>query len=147
MPDVVDPGTRSRMMSAIRATGTGPEMQVRRFLHSRGFRYRLHDRRLPGRPDIVLPRWHSVVEVRGCFWHAHEGCTLFRLPGTRRSFWKSKLMGNRERDERNQLALASQGWRVAIVWECSLREDGKRALDRLERWLRSGRQQLLELSG
>ncbi len=146
MPDIVDPVTRSRMMAGIRSVDTGPEMQVRRFLHGRGFRYRLHDRRLPGRPDIVLPRWGAVVEVQGCFWHAHDGCPLFRFPDTRREFWENKLLGNRRRDEGNHKALVSGGWRVATVWECALRSDSDAQLRRLELWLRSDHEDFLDLT-
>ncbi len=146
MPDRVDPDTRSRLMAGIRSTGTAPEMTVRRFLHSQGFRFRLHDRRLPGRPDIVLTRWNAVVQVQGCFWHAHEGCPFFVIPSTRRSFWEAKLLGNRERDFANQKTLIESGWRVAIVWECSLRRVKDVSLRRLETWLRNGRSAFLELS-
>lgn len=146
MPDVVDPRTRSRMMAGIRGTDTGPELLVRRHLHSRGFRYRLHDRCLPGRPDVVLPRWRTVIEVQGCFWHAHENCPFFRLPETRRGFWETKLSGNRQRDRRNHQALCEQGWRVAVVWECALRKNTDATLEKLEEWLRSGRGKHLELA-
>ena len=145
MADIVDPATRSRMMAAIRGADTAPEMQVRRYLHARGFRYRLHDRHLPGRPDLVLPCWGAVVQVQGCFWNAHEGCARFRLPATRKSFWQQKLLGNRQRDQRNQQALIKQGWRVATVWECALRANSTIPLRRLERWLRSSHRAILDL--
>lgn len=134
-------------MAGIRNANTAPEMTVRRFLHSRGFRFRLHDRRLPGRPDIVLTRWNAVVQVQGCFWHAHEGCPFFVIPSTRRSFWEVKLFGNRQRDLTNQKILIELGWRAAIVWECALRSAKDDSLRRLEKWLRNGRSALLELSG
>ena len=122
---------RSEMMARIRAKDTRPEMMVRRFLHACGYRYRLHDRRLPGSPDIVLPRWRTVVEVRGCFWHAHEGCDRFRIPKTRTEWWRDKLMRNRERDGDNLAGLIDLGWNVVVVWECALRARPDEALQEL----------------
>ena len=135
MTDIVDPRTRSAMMAAIQAKDTKPEVIVRRFLHRRGFRFRLHRRDLPGRPDIVLPKYRTVVEVRGCFWHRHEGCPFAYMPKSNRAFWESKLNGNRERDRRNLRELARQGWRAIEVWECEL-SDG-RILDRLPTMIRA----------
>ena len=109
-------------------------MMVRRFLYAHGYRYRLHRRDLPGRPDIVLPKHHAAVFVHGCFWHAHEGCKYFRIPSTRREFWEAKLLGNRDRDRRQAAALAAGGWRVATIWECGLRE-GSASLEALAGWL------------
>lgn len=125
-------------MSGIRAKDTKPEILVRRALHALGFRYRLHDRRLPGRPDIVLPRYRAVVFIHGCFWHGHD-CRLFKEPGTRRDFWLSKIERNRANDSKHADALAGAGWRVATVWECALR--GKQAsadavAARLAQWFR-----------
>ena len=145
MPDIVDPETRSRMMASIRSVDTAPEMQVRRYLHARGFRYRLHDRRLPGRPDLVLPGKRAVIQIQGCFWHAHDGCALFTLPATRRPFWQDKLLGNRQRDDRNKQALLNAGWRVATVWECALRSGDTTSLRRLEQWLQSGHGKTLNI--
>ena len=122
---------RSRMMARIRAKDTRPEMMVRRFLHACGYRFRLHDRRLPGSPDIVLPRWRTVVEVRGCFWHAHDGCDRFRIPKTRTEWWRDKLMRNRERDGDNLAGLIDLGWNVVVVWECALRDRPDEALHEL----------------
>jgi DNA mismatch endonuclease (patch repair protein) len=116
--DIVDRATRSRMMSGIRGSNTKPELLVRRFLHSRGFRYRLHDRRLPGRPDIVLPKHRTVVEVRGCFWHQHAGCRFAATPKSNGHFWQRKFRENTERDARNEGKLREAGWRVLVVWEC-----------------------------
>lgn len=148
MPDIVAADVRGRMMGAIRQVDTAPEMKVRRFLHSRGFRYRLHDSRLPGRPDIVLPRWGAVVQVHGCFWHAHRGCPHFKLPHTRRGFWREKLTGNRLRDERNRRQLLAAGWRLATIWECALRErNGDETLRHLDRWLRRQQTMTLDLEG
>ena len=120
MADVVSKEKRSQMMSGIRGKDTGIEVDVRRFLHKSGLRFRLHARDLPGRPDIVLPKYEAVVEVNGCFWHRHD-CQLFRLPGSNTDFWEKKLNGNRERDVRNREALERAGWRVLTVWECAMK--------------------------
>lgn len=133
-------------MAGIRAKNTKPEMLVRRALHALGFRYRLHDRTLPGNPDIVLPRYGAVVFVHGCFWHGHD-CRLFKVPSSRPEFWVPKIDRNRSKDAVNEQALASMGWRVAVVWECALR--GRQAdvgdvAVRLARWLR-GRSTRLEI--
>lgn len=128
MPDIVTPETRSRMMSGIRGRDTKPELAVRRYLHSRGLRYRLHVRELPGRPDIVLPRHRTVVFVHGCFWHRHEGCRFAYTPKSRQEFWLPKLEGNAARDARDQQQLRDLGWRVEVVWECELRSDRLSAL-------------------
>ena len=136
MVDIVDSETRSRMMAGIRGRNTKPEMLVRRQLHARGFRYRLHVRGLAGRPDIVLPRYRAVVFVNGCFWHAHKGCNLFKIPATRTDFWREKLDANRRRDIGNLLKLQREGWRVATVWECVLRGDSP-AIEKLADWLKS----------
>jgi len=106
-------------MSRIRSQNTKPEMLVRRFLHARGFRFRLHARDLPGRPDLVLPKYRAVVFVEGCFWHGHS-CQKGRVPGTNSDFWQAKVAANQARDKRNQRALRRDGWRVIRVWECQL---------------------------
>ncbi len=111
------------MMAGIRGKDTKPEMVVRRFLHRLGFRYRLHRRDLPGRPDIVLSKYRTVVEVKGCFWHRHQGCPFAYVPKSNRKFWQEKLNGNRERDRRNLRKLNELGWRVIEIWECELRDD------------------------
>jgi DNA mismatch endonuclease (patch repair protein) len=118
MTDIVDRATRSRMMSGIRGKDTSPEILVRKFLHRAGLRFRLHVRNLPGRPDIVLPRYRTIVLVNGCFWHRHEGCRYSYMPKSRIAFWKQKFLKNVERDERNQQSLREAGWRVYVVWEC-----------------------------
>lgn len=128
MADVFDRETRSRVMSSIRGRNTSPEMIVRRFLHGRGLRYRLHGPRLPGRPDIVLPKWGTVVFVHGCFWHQHVDCRYAVLPKSNRAFWNAKLRGNQVRDRRNAARLRRAGWRVLTIWECGL---GERGLKRL----------------
>lgn len=119
MADIVDAATRSRMMSGIRGKNTRPEMRIRSLLHAAGFRFRLHDRRFSGKPDLVLPKYRTAVFVHGCFWHGHSDCKLFRLPSSRQEFWRDKISSNVSRDERNRSALLQSGWKVAIVWECS----------------------------
>lgn len=136
MADIVDRATRSRMMSGIRGRDTAPELQVRRYLHRAGFRYRLHARDLPGRPDIVLPKYNAVVLVHGCFWHQHPGCPLAVMPSSNIAFWKEKLEGNRARDDRNRKKLEELDWRVFELWECEVDE---RLLDALARSLREHR--------
>lgn len=120
MTDIVTPEKRSQMMSGIRGKNTKPELIIRKGLHALGFRYRLHDSKLPGRPDLVFPMYHAVILVNGCFWHGH-GCYLFKWPKSRQEFWKEKINGNMERDQRNIVALKKAGWRVLIIWECALR--------------------------
>lgn len=125
-------------MAAIRGADTKPELIIRRGLHTRGFRYRLHDRKLPGRPDLVFPKYNAVILVNGCFWHGHR-CALFKWPKSREEFWRAKIEGNLGRDKRNIVQLSTAGWRVGIVWECALK--GKFRLPhgdffaRLSEWL------------
>jgi len=118
--DVLTTEQRRLNMSRIRGRDTKPEMLIRRGLHARGLRYRLQDRTLPGRPDLVFPRYRAVIFVHGCFWHGHE-CPLFRLPATRPQFWETKINANRARDVRSYEALRTLGWRVLVIWECSLK--------------------------
>lgn len=134
----LSPETRSRMMSGIRSRNTQPELLVRRFLHSSGFRFRLFRKDLPGRPDIVLPRWKVIVFVNGCFWHAHQGCALFRIPKTRTKFWTDKLSRNSLRDKAATQKLLAMAWRVAVVWDCALRDDAPGTLQSLTKFIRSG---------
>ncbi|MBR2895179.1 MAG: DNA mismatch endonuclease Vsr [Oscillospiraceae bacterium] len=122
MADVHTPEQRSYNMSRIRGKNTKPEEQVRKYLFSQGFRYRKNDARLPGKPDIVLPKYKTVIFVNGCFWHAHEGCRYFVWPKSNVDFWKRKINGNVERDLRNQQLLNEQGWNVIVVWECQLKK-------------------------
>lgn len=140
MADVVDPQTRSRMMAGIGARNTSPELHVRSLLHRAGYRFRLHVSGLPGRPDIVLPKYKAIILVNGCFWHAH-GCPLFKLPASRRKFWELKLNANRVRDRDNINDLQSLGWRVVVVWECALKGRGRLTDDhivlRTREWLLS----------
>lgn len=123
--DVLTIEQRRLNMSRIRGRDTKPELMLRRALHAKGFRFRLQDSRLPGRPDIVFPKYQSVILVHGCFWHGH-GCALFKWPSTRKEFWEKKIIQNRQRDERAIAALLEKGWRVLVVWECSLRGPAKR---------------------
>lgn len=121
MADIVDPATRSRMMSGIGGRNTKPEIIVRKALFAAGFRFRLHRKDLPGRPDIVLPGRRIAVFVHGCFWHAHRGCRYAKTLASRREIWEAKLAANVERDRRAINALLSAGWRVLVVWECATR--------------------------
>ena len=127
LPDVVEPEVRSRMMAGIRGKNTRPELIVRRMLHAAGFRYRLHDRSLPGKPDLVFARRKAVIFVNGCFWHGHD-CHLFRWPGTRTEFWREKISTNIRRDRHTRDQLAALGWRVGEIWECSLKGRERRTL-------------------
>ncbi|MBL8224389.1 MAG: DNA mismatch endonuclease Vsr [Chromatiales bacterium] len=142
MADIVDRATRSRMMSGIRGRDTKPELQIRRALHRQGFRYRLHAKDLPGRPDIVLPKYNAVVFVHGCFWHGHD-CEFFKLPSTHRTFWRQKIVSNRTRDSRHLESLQREGWRVMIVWECAVRGatpvEKQRATKRIGTWIKGRR--------
>jgi DNA mismatch endonuclease, patch repair protein len=132
MTDIVDKQTRSRMMSSVRAKNTKLEIEVRRRLFAMGFRYRLHRRTLPGTPDIVFPKYSTVVLVNGCFWHNH-GCGLSSLPGTRRTWWKKKLEHNRLRDDQVVAKLRELGWRVLMIWECSFRQSQTNRSDALDK--------------
>ena len=120
MTDVHTPVARHRNMSAIRSTDTKPEVWLRKTLFARGFRFRKNVKTLPGKPDIVLPKYRAVIQVNGCFWHGHN-CHLFKIPKTRTEFWLGKINGNRERDQRTIKALETQGWRVLVVWECAVK--------------------------
>jgi DNA mismatch endonuclease, patch repair protein len=119
--DIVDSAVRSRMMSSIPSSNTSSEIVVRKVLHAAGLRFRLHRRDLPGSPDIVLPKYRSVVFVHGCFWHRHSGCRYKTDPASNVDFWRQKFASNVQRDRRQQRALRNEGWRVFIVWECESR--------------------------
>ena len=122
MVDSVSPEVRSRIMAQVKSKGMKPEMQVRRLLHGLGYRYRLHRKDLPGRPDIVFPSRRKIVFVNGCFWHKHAGCPRVRIPATNRDYWLAKLERNRARDERNLALLQADGWAAMTVWECQLKD-------------------------
>lgn len=120
MMDVVDKATRSRMMSGIRAKNTRPEMFLRQGLHALGFRFRLHAKGIPGKPDIVLPKRRALISVHGCFWHGH-GCRYCKTPKTNTAFWQEKIQSNKRRDERTLHLQLDAGWRCLLVWECAVR--------------------------
>lgn len=140
MTDIMGPEERSQLMSRIRPENTKPEMLIRKSLHALGYRYSLHRKDLPGKPDIVMPKYGAVIFVHGCFWHAHD-CNLFTYPKKNREWWKNKLDGNRKRDRGVIRALQGIGWRVLTVWECSIRGKAKRDFEQLmcevTEWLRS----------
>ncbi|MBX5236643.1 DNA mismatch endonuclease Vsr [Rhizobium sp. NLR4a] len=125
MIDIVDKQTRSRMMAGIKGKDTQPEVALRRALHVRGFRFRLHSATVPGRPDLLFPKHRAVVFVHGCFWHRHTDCRYATVPATRPEFWQAKFQANVARDSTVRAALIEAGWRVATVWECALRKTGK----------------------
>lgn len=118
--DTVTAEVRSRNMARIRSKNTAPELELRRALYSRGLRYRIHVRKLPGSPDVVLTKWKTVVFMHGCFWHGHT-CKYSRLPKSNQEYWSSKISRNAEKDQQHLVALEAQGWRVLTVWECSLK--------------------------
>lgn len=123
MTDVHDTKTRSYNMSQIRAKDTKPEMIVRRYLHAKGLRYRLHDKNLPGKPDLVFPKYKVLVQIYGCFWHKHEGCKKFSIPKTRAKQWLNKINETVKRDMKVEKELENLGWRVFVIWECELKKD------------------------
>lgn len=136
MADIVDRITRSRMMAGIKGSNTKPELALRRALHRLGFRFRLHVRELPGKPDIVLPKRRAAIQIHGCFWHRHENCVYATNPGSNQSFWTEKFRETIARDLRKLTALEDAGWRIAIVWECAIREHGAEAVaEDLSTWL------------
>lgn len=122
MVDIVDQASRSRMMAGIRGKNTKPEILVRSYLHRSGLRFRIHVKDLPGKPDIVLPKYKTALFVHGCFWHRHARCKFATVPTSNVEFWAQKLDANRERDRRNKRLLIRLGWRVLIIWECQLDE-------------------------
>ena len=130
MADVVDSKTRSLMMSGIRSKNTKPELLIRKGLHARGFRFRLHDKLLPGKPDLVLPKYSAVIFVHGCFWHRHD-CHLFKWPKTRRDFWHKKLLRNQEKDVESYASLKKDGWYILTIWECALKGRTRKPLDKV----------------
>lgn len=144
MADTVDKATRSRMMAGIRGKDTKPEKAIRSALHSAGFRYRVHVAGLPGKPDIVFPKYKAVIFVHGCFWHRHADCWWRTTPSSNAVFWAEKFAQNVARDNRNTVDLKKMGWRVAIVWECTLRvQPQAEAVAAIEQWLISNRRSLI----
>lgn len=148
MTDVVDSGTRSRMMSGIRGKNTKPELLIRSQLHRKGYRFRTHVAGLPGKPDIVLKRHHAIILVHGCFWHGHN-CPLFKWPATRAEFWRTKIRQNRRNDSKTMKALREAGWRICVVWECSVKGANRNIpaiTGRIDRWLK-GKRKFMEIGG
>lgn len=144
MADVVDKATRSRMMAGIRSRNTQPELFLRKGLHSLGFRYRLHVKGIPGKPDLVFRKHRALIEVFGCYWHGH-GCRYFKLPATNTTFWKNKIGRNQDRDRGNHDLVIAAGWRCLIVWECAIRQsqrtnDAPDVVALAAQWLKSGKQ-------
>lgn len=145
MADIVDRTTRSRMMSGIQGKNTQPELVLRRALHRKGFRYRLHVAGLPGRPDIVFPKFHAVIQVHGCFWHRHKGCRFCTHPASNSLFWRKKFSQTIKRDRNKTNELLEAGWKVAIVWGCALEGESVNVTAKtLSVWLR-GRKSFIEL--
>jgi DNA mismatch endonuclease, patch repair protein len=146
LADVVDKATRSRMMAGIKGKNTKPEIIVRKALHAAGFRFRLHDMKLPGKPDIVLPKYRAVVFVHGCFWHGHD-CRLFKLPKSRKAFWAAKIEGNKVRDVKTTLELVQANWRVLTIWECALVGSAKLGMELIAKrsslWLKGKYRKLI----
>ena len=149
MADVFNMQKRREVMASISAKNTKPELLLRKALHRKGFRYRLHDKCLPGKPDLVFRGFNAAVFVNGCFWHGHD-CQLFKAPATNREFWETKIETNRLRDSRNRDLLLKQNWRVLIVWECSTRGKGRLEFEELitnvTNWLKSN-ENYLEIRG
>ena len=131
-------------MSGIRGKDTIPELLIRKALFAKGFRYRLHDRRLPGKPDLVFPKYDAVIFIHGCFWHGHD-CHLFKWPSTRPEFWKNKINRNREVDERNYKKIKEDGWRILTIWECAIKGKTRLSLEKIvdasEKWLKEGKRE------
>jgi DNA mismatch endonuclease (patch repair protein) len=125
--DIVSSAKRSEMMAGIRGKNTKPELIIRKALHAVGFRYRLHEKTLPGKPDLVFPKHNAVIFIHGCFWHGHD-CPLFRMPASRPEFWEKKISRNREVDASSTSRLLESGWRVGIVWECAIRGKNKQSV-------------------
>ena len=123
MPDILTPQQRHSNMAAIHGKNTKPEVMVRKWLWSHGYRYRLNHPRLPGKPDIVLPKYKTVIFVNGCFWHMHEGCKYFVWPKSNAEFWRDKIQRNSIRDQENYRQLSEMGWKIIVIWGCQLKKD------------------------
>jgi DNA mismatch endonuclease, patch repair protein len=121
MADVHTSEQRSYNMSRIKGKDTKPELLVRRFLHAQGYRYKLHDKTLPGKPDLVLPKYKTVIFIHGCFWHGHKNCKYFKVPQTRTDWWLHKISSNKANDEQAVKKLKKLGWKVIVVWDCQLK--------------------------
>lgn len=147
--DIVTPAVRSRMMAGIKGKDTKPELAIRSALHRLGYRYRLHRKDLPGKPDIAFSKYQAIILVHGCFWHGHD-CHLFKWPATRSEFWRDKISLNIARDRKHRAALLNDGWRIATVWECALKGRSRLAVEtvaeRCANWLESAEPEM-EISG
>ena len=138
MADNHTPEVRSRNMSHIRSANSKPEEKVRKYLFSKGFRYRKNDRRYPGKPDIVLPKYKTAIFINGCFWHKHD-CPRFVWPSSNEDYWVPKILGNVERDQKNHALLIEQGWKVLVIWECQLKKmEFQATMDHLEKEIIGG---------
>ena len=150
MADIVSKTKRSEMMAGIRGKNTGPERLIRQALFAKGFRFKLHDKSLPGKPDLVLPKYNAVIQINGCFWHGHN-CPLFHWPKTRPEFWRNKITGNQLRDQKNHAQLTAMNWRVLTLWECALKGRGRLPLDILieiiANWLDVDKSTSFEITG
>ena len=135
MTDIWNKEKRSHVMSRIRSIDTTPELLVRSLLHRMGYRFRLHKKDLPGKPDIVLPKYSSVAFVHGCFWHQHPGCIEGRIPDTRVEYWKEKLNSNINRDKKVRKELKYRGWRTIVIWECEIEKNPSKVKKKLKRFL------------
>jgi len=129
MADIKTPLARSKNMSAIKSKNTKPEIKIRKALFDRGYRYRLHDKKLPGKPDIILPKYNTVIFIHGCFWHGHQNCYLYKVPASNTEFWGKKINDNKRRDKAVTAALLEKGWRILIIWECSIKGKNKLNFD------------------
>lgn len=148
--DVLSPEDRHKNMSHIRAKNTKPEKQIRSALFKAGFRYRICDKRYPGKPDLIFPKYYAVIFINGCFWHAHEGCRYFVFPKTNSEFWKKKFDTNKQRDAENLKYYQEQCWRVCFVWECAIRGKNSRqkienVKDQIIQWLEETCEPFLEI--
>lgn len=145
MIDVVDSATRSRMMAGIQGKNTSPELLIRKALHARGFRFRIHAKHLPGKPDLILPKYKAVIFIHGCFWHGHD-CRFFKVPKTRTEFWLEKIGKNKTRDSTQIASLQFLGWRVLVIWECAVRcmkkQHSTLLVDLISNWVVSGSEYL-----
>lgn len=150
MADIVSPEERSRMMAGIRGKDTKPEMILRKGLHSLGFRYRLHDKKLPGKPDMVFPKYNAVIFAHGCFWHGHS-CHLFKWPASNTEFWRTKITRNMKLDKEHLVQLQEMGWRTGVIWECSLkgkyRINTEEVVELCAQWLQTTDMTSLEIGG
>lgn len=150
--DIISKEQRSKIMSKIRSKDTVPEKQIRKALHHAGFRYRIYDKKYPGTPDIVLPKYYSVIFINGCFWHGHADCKIFRFPKSNQMFWIKKISRNCERDKINIKQYQDKCWRVCVVWECAIRGERKKekidnVLRKIILWLEETKEPFLEIRG